>query len=123
MTNSPVANAGVVTGAATVPGATPSAVVWIDGRHALVAETNPDGHISTITIERGPEAELSYLARAVRAIGDRKRVMILGPNAVRTELEREYVTIYHRPERLVDVEPAGTVEEPDLVDRLRVLAV
>jgi hypothetical protein len=123
MTNSSLTYAGGSTGATTDPDATPSAVVWIDGRHALVTETNPDGHISTIAIERGPEAELPYLARAVRAIGDRERVMILGPNAVRTELEREYVTIYHRPERLVDVEPAGTVEERDLVDRLRVLAV
>ena len=123
MTNSHATYAGGSTGAATELGATPSAVVWIDGLHALVAETNPDGHISTFAIERGPEAELPYLARAVRAIGDRKRVMIVGPNAVRTQLEREYVTIYHRPERLIDVEPTGTLEEAELVDRLRVFAV
>jgi hypothetical protein len=32
------------------------------------------------------------------------------------------VTIYHRPERLVDVEPAEAVDAADLVERLRTLA-
>jgi hypothetical protein len=40
----------------------------------------------------------------------------------RLALEREYVAMYRRPDRLVDVEPAGPVSSEDLVDRLRTLA-
>ena len=71
---------------------------------------------------RGSLAELDYLARVVRLIGDRERVVILGPSSIRLALEREYVSIYRRPERLVDVEPAGAISPEDLVDRLRGLA-
>jgi len=32
------------------------------------------------------------------------------------------VTMFHRPERIMDVEPAGDVDAADLVHRLRALA-
>jgi hypothetical protein len=104
------------------PTAAPSAVVWINGRHAIVARLDTRGRISTCAIERGLEPEPSYLSLVIRAIGDRERVVILGPSSVRLALEREYVATYRRPDRLVDVEPAGPVDEADLVDRLRQLA-
>jgi hypothetical protein len=97
----------------------PSAAVWIDGRVAIVARMGDDGVASTAEIERGSEQEAAYLALVVRAIGDRERVLILGPSSVRLALEREYVAIYHRPERLVDVEPAGPMDAAALVERLR----
>jgi hypothetical protein len=100
----------------------PSAVAWINGRQAIVARTDRTGRTSTCEIERGVEPEGSYLALVVRAIGDRDRVVILGPSSMRLALEREYVAIYHRPERLVDVEPAGLVTADELVDRVRGLA-
>lgn len=103
-------------------GRRPSAVVWIDGRHALVARTGSGGTISTRDVDRDSEPEMTYLARVVDEIGDRERVMILGPGSDRLALEREYVAVYHRPERLVDVEPAEAIEAPDLIDRLLVLA-
>lgn len=97
----------------------PSAAVWIDGRVAIVARVGDDGVVSTTEIERGTEPEAPYLALVVHAIGDRERVLILGPSSVRLALEREYVAIYHRPERLVDVEPAETMDAEALVLRLR----
>ncbi len=100
---------------------TPSAVVWIDGSHALLATMSRNGTVSTGEIVRGWLAEPSYLARVVRAIGDRQRVVILGPGSARLALERAYVAIYQRPDRLVDVEPAGAVDTADLVLRLGVL--
>jgi hypothetical protein len=100
----------------------PSAVVWINGRQAVVAAMSHDGHISTCEISRGWLSQPAYLAQVVRVIGDRQRVVILGPSSVRLGLEREYVTIFRRPDRLVDVEPAGPVSREDLVDRLRTLA-
>ena len=99
----------------------PSAVVWINGRQAIVATIGHEGRITTCDISRGWLSEPSYLAQVVRVIGDRQRVLILGPNSVRLALERAYVAMFHRPERLVDVEPAGPVDAESLVDRLRTL--
>jgi hypothetical protein len=101
----------------------PSAVVWINGRKAVVAAMGAEGNISTCEIDRGSLREPDYLAQVVRVIGDRERVVIMGPGSMRLALEREYVAIYHRPERLVDVEPSGEVDTAGLVDRLRTLAV
>ena len=98
-----------------------SAVVWIDDRTARVALLGENDQLSSCRIERGNEPESSYLAIVVRAIGDRERVVILGPGATRLALEREYVAIHPRPERLVAVEPADTLEWRDLLRRLREL--
>jgi hypothetical protein len=98
----------------------PSAVVWIDAQRARVARMRPDGEVSTCEIDRGSLAEPAYLGHVVRAIGDRERVLIFGPNAVRLALEREYVSIFRRPDRLVDVEPVtGELGPDELVDLLR----
>jgi hypothetical protein len=99
-----------------------SAVAWINGQRAIVATMSRDGGIFTCEINRGLSPEPSYLALVVRALGDRDRVVILGPSSARLALEREYVAIYHRPERLLDVEPVGAIETEDLVARLRILA-
>ena len=100
----------------------PCAVAWIDDGHANVVVMDPDGRVSTRLIERGTRTELTYLAEIVRTIGSRERVMILGPGPTRLALEREYVAIHHRPERLVDVEPAGRTSVPELLERLQTLA-
>jgi hypothetical protein len=97
------------------------AVVWINGRQAMVATMSHNGTISTCEIDRGVLSEPSYLSQVVRAIGDRQRVVVLGPSSVRLALEREYVSIFLRPDRLVDVEPANAADMEELVDRLRTL--
>jgi hypothetical protein len=96
--------------------------VWIGRRQAIVARMSYDGLVSTCEIDRGAEPELSYLAMVVRAIGNRERVLILGPGSMRLALEREYVAMYRRPDRLVDVEPARPMDRDRVVDRLRDLA-
>ena len=111
-----------VLGPAAPDSATPSAVVWINGRQAFVALMSYDAHLSTCEITRGCLSRSSYLAQVVRVIGDRQRVVILGPSADRSALEREYVATFRRPDRLVDVEPAGRLAPDELVDRLRTLA-
>jgi hypothetical protein len=100
----------------------PSAVVWIDERNATVVALSSNACLSTCEIERGSLPESSYLAQVVRVIGDRHRVAILGPSEVRLALEREYVALFQRPDRLVDVEPAGPISPAELVDRVRMLA-
>jgi len=111
-----------VLGRAESVAAAPSAVVWIDAREAFVAAMSHDRRVSTCEISRGWLSQPSYLAQVVRVIGDRQRVAILGPSSVRLALEREYVAMFRRPDRLVDVEPAGPVSPEELVDRLRTLA-
>lgn len=100
----------------------PSAVVWINGREAIVAAMDRHGLRSRCEITRGFLDEPAYLAHVVRVIGDRQRVLILGPSSVRLALEREYVRLFRRPDRLVDVEPAGAVSPEELVERVRTLA-
>ena len=99
-----------------------SAIAWINEGQAVVATMADDGQVFTCEINRGQSPEPSYLALVAHALGDRERIVILGPSSARLALEREYVAIYHRPDRLVDVEPAGIVSTENLVARLRALA-
>jgi hypothetical protein len=65
-----------------------SAVVWLNGRQAMVATMSGDGRLSTCEFERGWLPESAYLAQLVRVIGDRERVVILGHSAsARTKWE------------------------------------
>jgi hypothetical protein len=96
----------------------PSAVAWITAQRALVARVDASGQLATCHIERGREPEISYVVIVARAIGDPEHVEILGARELRLALERELVTLYQHPERLVDVEEPTQVEESDLVDRL-----
>ena len=98
------------------------AVVWINGRGATVARTTDQGGSAVADLRRGSEPESVFLAAVVRAIGDRQRILILGPSSTRLDLEREYVSLFQRPDRLVDVEPAGPVTVAGLVERLNALS-
>lgn len=94
-----------------------AAVVWLDRRHALVARAR-DGHSVVTEVERDADPETMYLLRVVHEAADCDRVVIMGPDAARLDFEREYVTLYRRPDRLIDV---GTAFEPgrrELVEQL-----
>jgi hypothetical protein len=98
-----------------------AAVCWIDGSQAIVAAMGHDGRVSTTEFNRGWLPEASYLAQVVQVIGDRDRVTIIGPSSMRLLLEREYVTVFHRPDRLIDVEREGPVGVEELIKRVRAL--
>ena len=100
----------------------PSAVVWINGREACVATLSFEGSLTTCEIDRGWLTEAAYLAQVVRVIGDRERVLILGPSSTRLALERDYVALFHRPERLIDVEPSARLSRDEVVELVRSLA-
>jgi hypothetical protein len=98
-----------------------AAVVWLNARDAVVARSL-GARERVIAIERGAaEPKASYLARIVHEIGDRDRVLILGPGIARLELERFYTSINQRPDRLVDVESSGQMWADELLGRLRQL--
>ena len=99
----------------------PDAVVWVDERHAIVARADSGG-IATTEIRRVGLTETRYLARVVHEIDDRKHVMIVGPQPIRLALEREYVAISHRPDRLVAAPPAARGAGVDVLGRIERLA-
>lgn len=94
------------------------AVTWIDRDRALVARDRPDGGIAISAVDRDRAERTVYLGRVACEIGDRDRLVIMGPGPLRTELEREYVVTYRRPDRLLDVEPAAEMTEAELIRRL-----
>lgn len=96
------------------------AVTWIAREQALVGRKTAGGWVDVATVHAdAPDDPRTYLARVAHEIGDAERVMIIGPDVLRTELEREYVTIYHRPDRLLDVAHVETLTEDELLERLR----
>ena len=107
----------------TVTTTRPSAVAWVDDRHAIVARSlvGDDVAVSEVAVRTGDQHDPTYLARVVDEIGGQERLVILGPSTTRLALEREYVAIYQRPDSLVDVETAGPMGREDVVERLRTI--
>jgi hypothetical protein len=97
------------------------AITWIDRNKAIVARTTGRGMIDVqeFSLPDDEAGHLLGLAAVAHAIGDRDRILVLGPEPSRTSLERQYVSIFRRPDRLIDVEPEGPVSRADLVARLR----
>jgi hypothetical protein len=99
-----------------------TAVVWLDPSRAMVARTRAGRpEVTDVDREHGPEA--SYLLRVIHEAANCDRVVIMGPDASRIAFEREYVALYQRPDRLIDLGIEATPQPRQLVDRLRFLDV
>lgn len=99
-----------------------SAVTWIDAAHALVARSGPGGAVTVHEVVPAPAADLPsapYLAEVVDELAGCEHVMVLGPDPLRLALEREYVAIEGRPERLVDGPPSPPLDQDALIASLR----
>jgi hypothetical protein len=82
------------------------AVLWIDHDQALIVGQTADGWQSAELLDRAPaESAASFGARMVHEVVDEDRLIVSGPTNARTDFERAYVAMTHRPDRLVDVEP------------------
>ena len=97
-----------------------AAVIWLDRSHALVARAH-DGRAAVTDVDRDLDPEPMYLHRVMHEAADCDRLVVMGPDAARIAFEREYVAMYRRPDRLIDVGTAGAPRECDLVDQLRML--
>ena len=96
-----------------------SAQTGVPTVHELLREVPPSAPVGpSPAATAGP-----FLARVVDEIGAPDRVVILGPDGMRVELEREYVAINRHPDRLVDVDDAPEFDRADLLDRLERLTV
>ncbi|MGZ8514768.1 MAG: hypothetical protein ACXW4H_05940 [Candidatus Limnocylindrales bacterium] len=81
-------------------------VVWIDHDQAFIVGQGPDGGETVELVDRVPgEGEAEFEARTVGEVVDDEQVVVSGPAYARTDFERAYVALTHRPDRLIDVEP------------------
>ena len=102
----------------TGPRPIPAALIWLDRSHAFVARPR-NGETAVTEVDRASDLEAQFLLRILHETADCERVLVTGSDAVRVAFEREYVAIYHRPDRLID---GGDEAEPaprELADRLR----
>jgi hypothetical protein len=95
-----------------------AAVVWVSRREAIVARLVDGRETTSWIVRHWTEPQPAYLHRIVHEVGDRERVLILGSEMTRLELERAHVSTYHRPDRLVDVEPDRWTSRPAVLARL-----
>jgi hypothetical protein len=95
-------------------------VVWLDHWHAFVARRS-HGPNAIVEVARDAEPEEAYLRRVAQVACDCPRVMILGPDDDRLAFDREYESIYERPDRFVEVEACPWPSSSGLLDRLRLL--
>lgn len=97
-----------------------AAVIWLDRSHALVARAHA-GRPEVTEVDRALDGESDYLLRVVHEAADCDKVVVMGPDASRVAFEREYVFLYHRPERLIDLGRVIAPRESDLIDQLRLV--
>jgi hypothetical protein len=95
-------------------------VVYVEPWFAMVARSGASRPIVT-SLERARETQAEFLARVAHETTDCDRLVVMGPGTERLAFEREYVTLYQRPDRLLDDEPAARATRFDLLDRLRIL--
>jgi hypothetical protein len=93
----------------------PAAVVWIDERHAIIARCEPEGQISTVDVRRLARPEARFLTQVVHEIVGRGPVMVIGTQPIRLALERRYVAVSHRPDRLVAPPPQAAASDAEIV--------
>ena len=79
-----------------------------DAAHKGSGGTVAEPPIVAAVVWIGPEA----------ALVASRRVVVLGPDDLRLDLEREFVAIGHRPERISDAGPAGEIGADALLERL-----
>jgi hypothetical protein len=91
------------------------ALIWIDHEQAIIATRAGGGSPFVERLGRGAfEPEAAFEARAVDELVDSDLVTVTGPAFARTSFERALVLVTHRPDRIVDVEPA--MDAADVAD-------
>jgi len=96
------------------------ALVWVDKERVILAEPGPAGFRIEEQVLKGDEAsELETLAGVARQVEDRDHVFVGGSADGRLAFEREYVSLSHRPDRLVDVDLGRRLSRARLLASLR----
>jgi hypothetical protein len=82
-----------------------AAIVWIDRAHAhtIVVESSGRLMVDSAAVPADDESLGQVLLRMVEHIGAAPKVLLLGDPVMRTKLEREYVALGGRPDRLIEM--------------------
>lgn len=101
-----------------------NAVVWIEPGRALVVRDEEGGEPSVVEVDIPvmPAITPPVLAGVAHRVADADRVLVLGPDDLRTALEREIVAIGHHPESIREAVIEGPVDRGVLLERLKRLA-
>jgi hypothetical protein len=101
-----------------------NAVVWIEPGRALVVRDEEGGEPSVVEVDIPvmPAITPPVLAGVAHRVADADRVLVLGPDELRTALEREIVAIGHHPESIREAVIEGPVDRAVLLARLKRLA-
>lgn len=86
-----------------------------------MARTRPDGHDEIVRVSRrsGRTGAPPFFLRVIHELGDRAPVVIMGSSPDRTAFEREFVTVSHRPDRLLEDAGVADAHPAALLERLR----
>jgi hypothetical protein len=97
-----------------------NAVVWIEPGRAVVVRGGDATAPETVElpIPTLPAVTPPALAEVAHSIGVVDHVLVLGPDELRTALEREIVAIGHRPETIREAQVTGPMDMDALVERL-----
>jgi hypothetical protein len=88
--------------------------VWIDHDQAVIRKGGVEDQDDIEHLERSPaESEPAFDLRTIHEIIDRDRVAVSGPAIARIGFERAYVSMTHRPDRLVAAEPTTPTSRHD----------
>jgi hypothetical protein len=101
-----------------------NAVVWIERGRALVVRETPTGGYDEVEVlmPDAPATTPVALAEVAHQIGHADRILVMGPDDLRTALEREIVAIGHAPETIREHEVEGPVDREILFARLHRLS-
>jgi hypothetical protein len=100
-----------------------NAVVWIEKGRALVLRDAAGVIVETeVALPDVAATTPPALAEVAHRIGAVDRVLVMGPEDLRTALEREIVAIGHAPETIREAPLEGPVDREMLLGRLRRLA-
>ena len=100
-----------------------NAVVWIQPGRAIVVRGGDGPDLAPVEVPIPTLAAVTppALASVAHSIGEVDRVLVLGPDELRTALEREIVAIGHRPETIREADVEGPVDLAALRVRLAAL--
>ena len=98
-----------------------AALIWLDDAHALVARRRAGG-TSVTSVDRALDPTPQFLLRVAHEASDCDRLVVMGSDAARVAFEREYVSVYRHPDRLVDGQNEAEPGPRALAAQLRLIS-
>lgn len=90
-----------------------TASIWIDDDEAVIRSAANDGHaILDRLVRHHGESPMAFDVRVVDEVREDEHLEVDGPDRARLRFERAYVSVTHRPDRLVDAVNGTDIRPP-----------